>query len=514
MKKHSLLKGTFILGFASIFAKFLGMFFRIPLTILIGDEGIGYYQMAYPLYMLFIAIASGVPLAMSKIIAERKVENDDLGAVQVLKEALLFMIILGLGTSVIMISFSHVFIRIFKWNDKAYPSLIALSSAPIFIAVVCVFRGFFQGLQNMTPTAVSQIIEQIGRLIVGLGLAVLFYKKGIEYSAGGATLGAAAGGIAAGVYLISRYIKVRKEFKVKKVKFNTSIMSRLLRVAIPISLGAGVGSVMNVIDSIIVPQKLIQAGYSMENAAVLYGQLTGKAAVLVNIPFTLSMALCASLTPIISEAYKLKNIKELNRNISSAIKISFVIALPSLLGIYFLAYPILNLVFRGQVGGYQILKYFALAIPFVMFAQVTTIILQATNKEISPIIHLAVGCVLKVFLTSKLVAIPNINIYGAIVGTIGAYALAGMLNIITLKKNFRIKIDKIENIAKPALGALVMIFPVIYIYSNTYKHTLNYNISCLLAIFTGIIIYGIMVLLLKIFSYEELKGRALKKLRR
>jgi len=275
LKKQSLIKGTFILGFAGIFAKIIGMLFRVPLTMLIGDEGLGYYQIAYPLYMLFIAVASGVPLAMSKMISEKSAKEDQVGIFEVLKEALLLMSILGAGTSLLMLGFSKSLINIFRWDFKAYYSLMALAVAPFFISIMSVYRGFFQGLQNMTPTAISQVLEQIARVVIGIGLVVLLLPKGIEYAAGGATLGAAAGGILGLMYLYSKYRVIRKKSKIANIKFNTETMERLLRIAIPISLGAAVGTVMNVIDSIMVPQKLLEAGFTTRQAAILYGQLTG-----------------------------------------------------------------------------------------------------------------------------------------------------------------------------------------------------------------------------------------------
>ncbi|MEL7597166.1 MAG: oligosaccharide flippase family protein, partial [Clostridiaceae bacterium] len=231
MKKHSLIKGTFILAFAGMLSKALGMLFRIPLTILIGDEGLGYYQMAYPLYMLFIAAASGVPLAMSKIISEKNAQGDEMGVLQVLKEALLLMSIFGSAITLVMFLFSNQFIKFFRWDKNSYYSLIALATAPIFIAIMNVFRGFFQGLQNMTPTAVSQVLEQIARVVVGIGLAVMLLPKGIEYAAGGATLGAAAGGILGVMYLVSKYRKIRKKIGVGKVEYNHDIMDALLKLS-------------------------------------------------------------------------------------------------------------------------------------------------------------------------------------------------------------------------------------------------------------------------------------------
>lgn len=201
MKKHSLIKGTIILGLAGIVSKFLGLFFRWPLIMLIGDEGIGYYQMSYPLYTFFIALASGVPIAISKLVSEKNALGDKEGIMKVLKESFILMIFMGFGSTALLLIFSKHIISYLQWSEKSYYSLIAISIAPSFIAIMSVLRGFFQGLQNMKPTAVSQIIEQLGRVIVGVGLAVLLLPYGVEYAAGGAAIGASAGGLFGGVYL-------------------------------------------------------------------------------------------------------------------------------------------------------------------------------------------------------------------------------------------------------------------------------------------------------------------------
>lgn len=511
MKKQSLIKGAVVLGFAGVFAKFIGMFFRIPLTMLIGDEGLGYYQMAYPLYMLFTAVASGVPLAMSKMISERNAQGNKEGIFQVLIQALLFMSILGVGTSFVMLFFSKEFIRFFRWDGKAYYSLVALGVAPFFIAIMSVFRGFFQGLQNMNPTGVSQVLEQIGRVVIGIGLALILLPKGIEYAAGGATLGAAAGGVFGGGYLIVKYIKTKRNFNVRRVRINSKVMEELLKTAIPISIGAAVGVIMNVIDSFLVPQKLLQAGFTSKQATILYGQLTGKAGVLVNVPLTLSSALCASVVPIISEAFVLRDRSKLNHNITSAIKLSTVVALPSLAGLYFLAPQILHLVFRNQAQGANILKYSSLSILFIILAQTTTAILQATTSKRIPVINLFIGCIVKVIVTGILVPMPQFNIYGAIVGTFAAYATAVSLNLRLIKRTLGIQADFNEAFIKPAYASVGMIVAVAFAYAKVYNHTMSNSISCLIAIFIGIIIYGILISILKVFNYKDITNRKVKR---
>jgi stage V sporulation protein B len=502
-----------ILGVSGIFARFIGIFFRIPLTILTGDEGIGYYQMAYPMYMFYIALASGIPLAMSKMISERRALNDNKGVLLVFKESLLLMLALGIGTSLTMLIFSKQITILFKWDAKAYYSLMALGVAPIFISIMGAFRGFFQGLQNMTPTGISQILEQIGRVIIGIGLAIILLPKGVEYAAGGATLGAAAGGALGSLYLFNMYIKTRKELKVGKVNYDTDVMNDLLRIAIPISLGGAVGTIMNLIDSILVPQKLLEAGYSLKSSTVLYGQLTGKAAVLANVPLTISAALCASLVPIISADYLFKRENELEYNITNVFKLSFVIALPSTMGLYLLAEPIMVLIFRSQAGGYDILKYSALTIPFIVLTQTTTIILQATSSKLMPIVNLIIGCFVKVIVAAILISIPEINIYGAVISTILAYLICFSLNLSLMIRRFNFKVNIYEVLVKPAIATIVMSFMVVFVYLKMYNQTMSNSLACALAILAGVLVYSILILMLGVLDYKTFKLKLANKFR-
>ena len=206
MKKQTLIKGSLILGVAGIITRFLGLFFRWPLIMLIGDDGIGFYQMSYPFFMFFVAMASGIPITVSKLISENNAVNNIKGNYEVIKETVILMLILGLGTSSILFFFSRSIIVFLNWDDKAYYSLVGISFAPLIVSLVMALRGFFQGFQSMTYPAISQVLEQIGRVVFGVGLAVLLLPKGIEYSAGGAAFGAAGGGLISFIYLYIKYI--------------------------------------------------------------------------------------------------------------------------------------------------------------------------------------------------------------------------------------------------------------------------------------------------------------------
>ena len=155
-------------------------------------------------------MASGVPVAMSKMISERNAVGDTEGSYEVVKESAYLMSVLGIGTTVVLLVFSKPIISLLKWDNKSYYALVSIALAPAIVSFVTVFRGFFQGQQNMTPSGISQILEQIGRVVVGVGAAYLLLSKGIEYSAGGAALGASAGGLMALIFLGCKYKKFNR----------------------------------------------------------------------------------------------------------------------------------------------------------------------------------------------------------------------------------------------------------------------------------------------------------------
>ena len=510
MKKQSLIKASLVLGIAGIVARFLGLFFRWPLIMLIGDEGVGYYQMSYPLYMFFVAMASGVPVAISKMISEKKAKGDIEGIFVILKESTILMMLLGTGTTLILFVFAKPIIKFVQWDMKSYYALLGISFAPFVISIMTIYRGFFQGLQNMTPSGISQILEQIGRVIIGVGLAILLLPKGIEYAAGGAAFGAAAGGVIGASYLHEKYKKVKREMWNKKVKSNPEVLSAILKIALPISVGTTVGTIMSLIDSILVPQKLLQAGLSSENATILYAQLTGKANVITNIPLTLSMALGTSLIPIIAENYIMRKRGELESKVQLSMKMSMIIAMPCTLGLYFLAGPIMKLIFPGRYDGILILKYLSISVPFIVITQTTTSIMQGIGHYIRPIINLFLGCIVKIILTFILVPIPEINIYGAVIASISAYLVAAILNLISLRSRLKLRLDVYKSFIKPIIAATIMIIGVLSSYIFLFNKTGSNTSSCLIAIFLGIIIYVILILILRIFSIDEIRNKIIK----
>lgn len=489
--KNKIIKSTIILSVSSIIAKFLGILFRWPLVMLIGDEGIGYYQMTYPLYMFFIGIVSGMPIVVSKLVSERVAYEDKSSILSIVGAALKIMLILGMGTSIFLFTCSDFIIDFLNWDHKAYWSLLGVSLAPLSICTLGVFRGVFQGMGNMIPTGVSQIIEQIVRVVVGVSLAFIFFSYGIEYAAGGASFGASISGFVATIFIVIVYLKFKRKYfcGIKKSKDTRLYLTKLLKMAIPLSLGATVSTIMVLIDSILAPQMLLHAGYSHREATILYGQLTGKVSVLINVPLTLSIALGTAIIPELSKLFVLRDYKQFKEKVITSFKISSFIAFPCFIGLYFLASPIMNVIFPNNSDGFDILKYASVSIPFIIFSQVSTSILQSTNNYIRPVINLLIGCAFKILITVSLTGTSKFNIYGAVIATIFSYIITSYLNMRAICKKVNVKINIIEIILTPLLSSLLMIIIVLLSFDYLYKILGNILISLGICILIGGIIY-------------------------
>ncbi len=507
MYKKSLIRGTLILAAAGIVAKFLGFFFRIPLINMVGEEGIGLYQLTYPLYTFLLALAAGIPVALSKMISERIALNRKKEAVKIFRTSILAMAIFGVISSASLIIFSQTIIHTFKWSNEAAYSLMGISLAPAFTCLLSVYRGYFQGLQIMEPPAASQVMEQIIRICIGVGLAYLLLPKGIDVAAGGASFGAAAGAFIALLWMMVKYSRNRIEcIYEEKTRNSMYLFCEMLRMAIPISIGQAIGSVMALIDSIQVPGLLMSSGYSYQMATRLYGQLTGKAHVLINVPLTLSMALAQSTVPAISEMNAIRSLKSLHKTIHVIFKFGMVIALPCCAGLYALSRPILMLIFQGTGDGWRLLQILSVAAVFIIIAQVCTSILNGIGKTILPVATMCLGCIVKIIISMAFVPVQSLNIKAAAYSTLFSYVVVALLDFIFVVKYTRVRLPFNKTFAGPAISSAMMIISVIFVFTRIQSLSGSGNIATVLAILIGGFIYIVMLLATRTLTKDELTG--------
>lgn len=514
MSKNNFLKGAAILGIAGAIVKIMGAFYRIPLGNIIKTEGMGYYQTAYPLYVLLLTISTaGFPVAIAKLVSEKRALGDHKGAFKVFKVAFLGLLMAGILTSMfVFINAKGIVERL--GNTNAYYSLIALVPALLFVPIMAAFRGYFQGRQTMTPTALSQIAEQFIRVVSGLGLTYYLIDRGMPIAAGGASFGGSAGAIAGAVVMVGIYFHERKEIN-KEMSTNlneeeesvTKIIKDLLVIAIPITIGAAIVPIMNTIDTMLVLKRLQSVGFSKMEANELYGQLTGFAQTLINLPQVFSMALAISLVPAVSEANARRDYREIKNITSSGIRITLLIGLPCAFGLFVLAEPIIGLLyFRNpmetiiSIG--KILSILSFGVVFLTLVQSLTAVLQGLGKPIVPVVNLFIGAVIKVILTYILTGIRSINIKGAAISTVVAYFIASILDLISVRKYTRLKFHIKEMLIKPLTSSIGMaiVAKVVYI---SFLNTVGDKLSTIIAIIIAAIAYFMLLILTGSLTYED-----------
>ena len=515
--RDSFLKGALILGLAGIIVKIIGAFFRIPLGNLIGAEGMGYYQAAYPVYTLFLTLATaGFPTALAKLVSEKMAIGNYKGAHKVFKVSYTVLAITGFIAFCIFFFGADFIVNDIMKNPGAKYAMLAISPALLFVPVMSSYRGYFQGRREMTHIAISQISEQLFRVILGITLAYLFMyslgpNPGPEQGAAGAIMGATIGAIASIIYLILAYLfklkTIKREIKSSK-KFREEsvprILKKLLVVAVPITIGASVMPLVNMIDTVIVIRRLVEAGFSQTQANVMFGQLTGMAMAIINLPAVITVAMSMSLVPTISQAYAVGNRAKAIKETKSAIKVTLMIVLPAAFGMASLAHPIMKLLYPTQPSSVgTILLFLTPCVVFLGLIQSLNGILQGMGKPIVPVICLVIGMVFKIAISYTLTAIPEINVIGSALGTVTAYFVAAMLELIYIKKAMNMRLSVKTFFIKPLIIVLIMFISVKLSYSFMIG-MLGNTLSTAVSIAIGGIIYIIFTIALGGIRKKEL----------
>ncbi len=512
MERDTFLKGAFILGISGILVKIIGAFFRIPLANIIGSEGVGYYQVAYPVYTFLLSFsAAGFPTAISKLVSEKRARGNIRGGHRVFQVAFGILVAVGIASFLFLSLIAGPLVNDFVQSPNSYFAVLALAPALLFIPVMAAYRGYFQGLQDMAPTAISQVVEQIARVVIGLGLAIFLLGYGTKYAAAGASFGATVGGIAGLIVMLIIYAnrrnKIFAEFQpLEQYKEESAgrITKDLLKIAVPITTGAAVLPLINMIDSMIVLRRLQGAvGLSYEEANSLFGQLTGMANTLIQLPPVLTTALAMSIVPVIA-ASKIKNdTVAIERDVKSAFRVTFLVGLPSFVGLAILSTPIMTMLFPKEPGSAgRILLYLSFATLALSLVQTLTGILQGIGKQEIPVFNLIIGAVAKFIVTYILTGIPFFNIRGAAVGTVVAYVVAATLDFIAVRKHTNVRFEFVQFILKPVISVSVMGGAVYLAYRLILPITGN-TISTITAIIVGGVVYGLMLFITGTIKEED-----------
>ena len=458
------LKGTMILTISSIIVKVIGSLNWIILSRVLGGEGIGLYQMGFPIYLMAITVSSaGVPVAISIITSEKLANKDYRGAKRVFNVSLRLLLVSGLIFSSALLFGADFLINQHIIRDaRAYYSIIALAPAVFFVTFLASFRGYLQGWQIMTPTATSEVVEQLVRVITMLVFADLFMPYGLAYAAGGASMGAGAGAFCALLVLMWFYRRLKRRLHEEIEAQDDSIpeesaghiIKRLLKLALPVSLTSLMLPIGANLDLLIVPQRLEAAGFDVRHATELFGYLTGMAVPLVNLATIFTAAMTISLVPSISESKALERFDAIRDKIRLAFRVAMIITFPCFMGLFFLAEKVAALIYNapGAAGAIQTMS---VGILFLGMHQISTGILQGLGKTAIPVINMILACLVKVVMSWWLTAIPFLGIKGASMATVADFAVAAIINMGFIYKYTGFTFS-LGSLLKPLLASGVM----------------------------------------------------------
>ncbi len=468
---RSIAKGVSVLSITGIVCKVVGVLYSIPLARILGDTGLGLFQTVFPTYNLLLTLSSaGLPVAVSRMVSHFLARKDPQNARNTFRTALTLLVTIGVFFSVLMLLSNRLLVSLVGVPDASKGFYVI---APC-VAVVCAlsaFRGFIQGQQNMVPTAVSQLIEQVGKVAISLPLAALGMRRSMADGAAGALLGITIVELVALGYMIVRYRVHRREFENAYGGENRSsdpplsrkdLARRLVGIAIPITISACIIPLAQFIDSALMVKRIVHSGIDQQTATALYGIFSGMVIRLINIPTALALAISMSLVPAISAVKALNDRDGIRSESTTGIRYAFLIGFPCSVGMSMLAREILAFFYVETLSperltvASELLTVSALTVVLFTVVQATSSILQGLHRQVIPMYTMIAGVVCKVVLNYVLIGTPGINIHGGPIASIVCYSVAMLPNLYFCCKYAEMPFHWKEWILRPGLAAGVM----------------------------------------------------------
>lgn len=515
-KKASYLKGAAVLAATVAITKIIGMIYKIPLYNMLGDEGTTHFQVTYTIYNLLLTISTaGIPVAMSRLISAAEATGRRQQVKRYHSVAVVTFGVIGFVSMCIMLIFPQQLANMMG-DPEIKLGVMLMAPAVFFACIDAVYRGYSQGYSNMIPTAISQILEVLCKLIFGLTIAWILMKHGQSSPtvAAGAIVGVTIGlGFAVPSLMIYKrgMDKRLPPVAVRDTPYSRkSTLGQILSVGIPITLSSSILNIIALIDTKLVLLRLqTGAGFSYETTKVLYG-VYSKALTLFNVPSAFIVPITVSVVPAISAAIAQKNNREARLVMESSIKVTNLLAMPAGIGLCVLSYPIFQVLYpNSNENGPALLAILGISSFFICSQLITNAILQASGHEKLALVTLPVCGIIKVISDWILVGSKDINILGAPVSTMICYGLITLLNVIFIIVRIKDhpKFGKI--IFKPLLCSVIMGAAAYSMYGIISKALpsgrMGLMISLLMAIVIGIVVYVILVVATRTLTKEDMK---------
>lgn len=524
-EKNFLVQGT-ILAIAGVITKLIGFIYRVPMQNIVGDEGMGYYSVAFSIYSIALMLTSySMPLAVSKLVSARVALGQYKNAYKVFRGSMVIALISG-GLVSLLIFFGAGFIadNIMKMDMSVY-ALRVLAPCLFVVALLGVLRGFFQGIGSMVPTAVSQLIEQIVNAAASIGFAFVLLNVGKDlaatkgeksfgpaYGAAGGTMGTIAGALAALIFVAVIFGAYKKIFRrqmrrdrSRKRENYQQIFKILMLTISPVILSATVYNISDMLDNAIFAQIMAAQGHKKAEYAELLGMFGTKYTTLINVPLSISSAFAASVIPSLVAAVQTGSRKQVHDKIHTVVRFNMMIAIPCAVGFLVLAKPLLDLLFftSDNTKAAIMLQLGAISVVFFCLSTVTNSVIQGLDDMMAPVKNAAISLVLHIVSLFLMMVIFKWNIYAVVLSRIVFSGAICILNAHTLRDRVGYVQDQKSTVLIPSIAAGIMGVAAMVV-RLLFELFIGDKIATVIAMFTAVIVYGVMLVLLGGLTEEEM----------
>ena len=525
-KKQNFLQGTALLAMATAIVKIIGAIYKIPLNAIIGKQGFSYYSTAYEIYNVLLMISTaGLPVAMSRMISQANSLGHTNRIRRIYSTSRAIFLTLGIAGSLLMTIFCRQLAQ-FQNQPDAWAAIGALGPCVLLICIMSTFRGFFQGQGNMLPTSVSQVLEAVVKLVVGMLAALVLLKTTdkVSLAAGGAILGVTVSCLASSMYLYSRFRKAFRALEPSSEEPDTyaKTAKNLLAIAIPITIGSAGLQVLTMLETKIYMGQLLGLGFTQLEADSMKG-IYNMSQTIYNMPCAFITPITISIIPAITSYLTLQDHKGARATEESAARVTGLICMPCAFGLATLAGPVTAL-----LGGYTgadltlsttLMTIMGFNIMFNAVVLLTNAMMQAHGHAVVPVVNMFLSGILRLAVVYMLTGNRDFGIVGTPIGAMMCFLCIAVLNLLSMRRVLQDPPAIVKNLVKPFAAAAVMgvfVYGALYLLKN-----LGFTsrlILCGLPICVGVVVYVVMVVVLKVITRSDCmllpKGEKIAKLLR
>jgi stage V sporulation protein B len=508
LSKQSFIKGAAILVAASLVTRVLGFVYKIVLSRMIGAEGIGLFYTVFPILMFVLTLTTaGLPVAISKLVAEALVENDRRRVRRVMTVSMITVLSLAVLFTFALFVLAPWVTQHVLTDPRAYYTVLAMTPIIMIIAISSILRGYFQGLQNMSPNAIASILEQCVRIVTVLLFAAYLLPYGIEYAAAGAMAGMVVGELVGMGYLIFKYYSRFRLPQITSEEANhpqqpfRQMLGSLLEIAVPVTLSRLVSSITYALEPILVTRCLVATGITSGVATKLYGQFSGMAISLLLLPTVFTYSLATTLVPSISEAVAAQEKKTVQRRLHQAFRITALIGFPTSAILTLFATELSGAVFNDRMVG-PILAIMAPA-GFLLYVQAPLSgILQGLNRAGEAMVNSIIGSIAKLAAIWYLCANPKYGIYGVAWSVVIYAALVALLHFLSVSRHIGFALDLTE-MSKILFATILMIVVQIEMHKEMMHMSDAWVVTVCSTV--GLLVYFLLLNLMRVVTLHTIR---------